>query len=206
MAITSSSPSPWSDDWKACAVPWKLVLMLGGSSSRAARSTAATPCDSEVPGWRSKEIHRGELARVGDRQRADAGRQARQGREGHQRATSVRVRFDARARRSSGTSGGFGLAGGGAAAGGGAPGGADDGETVAAGPAGASVAHPAVQSASRASTPHLIPGPPPVAPRRRGRRPWRRGRRDRSARAVTLWGPAGSRPPPRHSARRAGAG
>src|SRR4051794_28104294 len=30
--------------------------MLGGSSLRAARSTAATPCDSEVPGWRSKEM------------------------------------------------------------------------------------------------------------------------------------------------------
>ncbi len=64
--------------------------------------------------------------------------------------TSVRVRVEARARRSSGISGGFGLAGGGAAPGGGVHGRAEEGATVAAGSeTGASVAHPPAHRASR---------------------------------------------------------
>ena len=55
--MTSSSPRPCSDDWNACAVPWKLVLIVGGRSVAAPRwSTAATASPSEAPGSRLKEM------------------------------------------------------------------------------------------------------------------------------------------------------
>src|SRR3989304_6898139 len=56
MAITSRIPIPWSDAWKAWAVPWKLVVMEAGSVTRATLSTAATACPREIPGWRLKEM------------------------------------------------------------------------------------------------------------------------------------------------------
>src|SRR4030066_2372822 len=55
MAITGRIPIPWSDAWKAWAVPWKLVVIDAGSVARATLSTAATACPKEMPGWRLKE-------------------------------------------------------------------------------------------------------------------------------------------------------
>src|SRR3970282_2295155 len=56
MAITSRIPIPWSDAWKAWAVPWKLVVIDAGSVARAILSTAATAWPRDTPGWRLKEM------------------------------------------------------------------------------------------------------------------------------------------------------
>ena len=61
-----------SDRWKACAVPWKLVLSVAGR--RMSRSTSwicSTACAEGTPGRRLKEIvTAGQLAQVVDGQRA----------------------------------------------------------------------------------------------------------------------------------------
>src|SRR3972149_1308902 len=56
MAITSRIPIPWSDAWKAWAVPWKLVVMEAGGGTRATLSPAAPAGPREIPGWRLKEM------------------------------------------------------------------------------------------------------------------------------------------------------
>ena len=56
MATIKRSPSPCTEDWKACAVPWKLVATVAGSVCRARRFTAATASPSETPGLILKEI------------------------------------------------------------------------------------------------------------------------------------------------------
>src|SRR3954447_2828396 len=54
MAMMSSSPRPCSDDWNACAVPWKDVVTEDGRLF-AAFSTCATASPSETPGLRLNE-------------------------------------------------------------------------------------------------------------------------------------------------------
>src|SRR5712692_4718733 len=56
MAISSSHPRPRNDDSNAWAVPWKLVVTVGGRAARDSRSTAATASPSDVPGFRLNEI------------------------------------------------------------------------------------------------------------------------------------------------------
>ena len=56
IAITSSTPSPCCDDWKACAVPWKLVATVAGNVCRASRLISLTALPSETPGFRLKEM------------------------------------------------------------------------------------------------------------------------------------------------------
>ena len=70
--MSSSSPWPCSESWKAWAVPWKLALSVAGSrSSRCTASTCATASLSDTPGFGLKEIVTdGQLAEVGHRQRA----------------------------------------------------------------------------------------------------------------------------------------
>src|SRR5258706_14831109 len=55
-ARRSSAPSPFDDDWKACAAPWKLVVIDAGSTWRASRCTASTASLRATPGLRLKEI------------------------------------------------------------------------------------------------------------------------------------------------------
>ena len=43
------------ESWNACAVPWKLVAIVAGSSARAAASTCATASPSATPGRRLNE-------------------------------------------------------------------------------------------------------------------------------------------------------
>ena len=52
MAITSRSPRPCTEDLKAWAVPWKLVVMVAGRRPLAAASTAFTASPSDTPGFR----------------------------------------------------------------------------------------------------------------------------------------------------------
>ena len=49
-------PSPPSDDSKACAVPWKLVVMLSGKVAAATLWTSASALPSDTPGATSNEI------------------------------------------------------------------------------------------------------------------------------------------------------
>src|ERR1700739_5120726 len=56
MAIASSKPSPESDDWKACALPWNVVVVVGGRACLARSLISATASPIEVPGLRLKEI------------------------------------------------------------------------------------------------------------------------------------------------------
>src|SRR5208282_5333455 len=56
MVIASRIPSPESDDSKACAVPWKSVVMLSGKVAAAILWTWASALPSETPGATSKEI------------------------------------------------------------------------------------------------------------------------------------------------------
>src|SRR5579864_1011552 len=56
MAITNSMPSPESDDWKACAVPWKEVLMVEGRVRRARSLISETASPMEVPGFKLKDM------------------------------------------------------------------------------------------------------------------------------------------------------
>ena len=70
---TSSSPSRCSEDWKACAVPWKLVLMVAGRVCRASFCTLADRLAQRDARLRVEgNGHRGQLAQVIDRQRTDA--------------------------------------------------------------------------------------------------------------------------------------
>ena len=44
-----------SDDWNACALPWKVVITEEGMPiSRDASAIASTACPSATPGWRLK--------------------------------------------------------------------------------------------------------------------------------------------------------
>ncbi len=52
MAMSSSSPRPCSDDWKAWAVPWKEVVTVAGSVVLAAWLTSLTASPRDVPGLR----------------------------------------------------------------------------------------------------------------------------------------------------------
>src|SRR3954454_25055974 len=54
-AISSSTLSPWSESWNACAVPWKLVEIDDGSDSVATRCTVVTASPSDTPGLRLNE-------------------------------------------------------------------------------------------------------------------------------------------------------
>ena len=52
-----STGVPDSDDWNACALPWKLVTREAGLwLSFWNCSIAATMLPSDAPGWRLKEI------------------------------------------------------------------------------------------------------------------------------------------------------
>jgi len=50
-----SRPIPLSDAWKACAVPWKLRVTVGGSRSVAALSMRVSASPSDTPGRRLNE-------------------------------------------------------------------------------------------------------------------------------------------------------
>ena len=55
--MSSSRPCPFSDAWKACAVPWKLVFSVAGTrSSRWTCSTCFTASLSDTPGFVLNEI------------------------------------------------------------------------------------------------------------------------------------------------------
>src|SRR5271155_6145802 len=56
MVIASRIPSPESDDSKACAVPWKSVVMLSGKVAAAILWPWASALPSETPGATSHEI------------------------------------------------------------------------------------------------------------------------------------------------------
>src|ERR1051326_503304 len=56
MAMSSSSPRPCSDDWNACAVPWKLVVIADGSVVLAMPLISLTASPSETPGFVLNEI------------------------------------------------------------------------------------------------------------------------------------------------------
>src|SRR5271156_7099254 len=56
-AASSRNPSFDSEDWKACAAPWKLIPKLAGSSiSLSAALIPSTAPPSEAPGARLNEI------------------------------------------------------------------------------------------------------------------------------------------------------
>ena len=57
-ATSSSSPSPCSDAWNACAVPWNVVLTVGGDPQLALDGLDLRPPlrSSETPGLVSNEI------------------------------------------------------------------------------------------------------------------------------------------------------
>ena len=55
IARRRSQPRPRWDDWKACAVPCKLVVTSAGSVSRATLWTSLTASPSDVPGLRLKD-------------------------------------------------------------------------------------------------------------------------------------------------------
>src|SRR5436305_6813560 len=55
MATTSKRPSPCSEDWNACAVPWNDVETFDGSVDFAASLISLTAAPSEVPGLRLNE-------------------------------------------------------------------------------------------------------------------------------------------------------
>src|SRR5512134_2383964 len=55
IAIRRRRPSPFREAWKACAVPWKLVVMDAGRVARATLSTAETASPRANPGRRLNE-------------------------------------------------------------------------------------------------------------------------------------------------------
>ena len=72
--MTSSRPRPCIEAWNACAVPWKLVVIVAGSQvSRRRVSTPSTASPSGTPGLRLNEIVTdGSWPEWLTRQRADA--------------------------------------------------------------------------------------------------------------------------------------
>jgi hypothetical protein len=56
MVMSRSTPRPCSEDWKAWAVPWKLVLIVDGRVVRARPVMSLTASPMETPGLRLKEM------------------------------------------------------------------------------------------------------------------------------------------------------
>src|SRR5438552_18458003 len=56
IAITRINPSPCSESWNACAVPWKLVVTVEGSVAAANAWIADTASPNATPGLRLNEI------------------------------------------------------------------------------------------------------------------------------------------------------
>jgi hypothetical protein len=56
MAMPSSMPSPLSDCWKACALPWKLVEMVMGRVFAAKRVISFTASPMATPGCKLNEM------------------------------------------------------------------------------------------------------------------------------------------------------
>jgi len=84
---------PASDDWNACAVPWKLPITVGGmrSSVTSFVELADRLAQRHTRFQVERQRHRRQLSLVGDRQRADAAFDTRHRRQRHQRARADRT-------------------------------------------------------------------------------------------------------------------
>jgi len=57
MAMMSKTRRPCWDDWKTCAEPWKLALMVAGMCKSVwSFCTRSTAVPKETPGTRLKEM------------------------------------------------------------------------------------------------------------------------------------------------------